>query len=86
MKLEINLTEAEAKALAHVVVDPLEWASNAIRERCRLAMQDIFRAEVQRMVADPSVTVIPADMEEVVLNADIVPLADIHVASLEERQ
>ena len=71
MQLTITLTEAEAKALAYVAYNPQEWAENAVKERARIAMDEIFQAEVQRMLADPSTTEIPADKEAVVLAADI---------------
>ena len=67
----ITLTDAELKALAFVAYDPQDWIDNAIHERCRLAMEEIFTAEVARMVADPTTTSIPADREQVVLDADI---------------
>ena len=67
----ITLTDAQLKALAYVALDPQEWIDNAVHERCRLAMEEIFVAEVARMVADPGTTSIPADREQVVLDADI---------------
>ena len=74
----ITLTDAELKALAHVAHDPQDWIDNAVKERCRLAMEEIFTAEVARMVADPSTTSIPADREAVVLAADIKTAKEIH--------
>jgi hypothetical protein len=71
MDITISLTEAEHKALSFVAVSPQEWAENAVKERCRLAMEEIFQMEVQRMLADPTITEIPADREAVVLAADI---------------
>lgn len=76
MQIVVTLTAAEAKALAYVAADPAEWAENAIKERARLAMEEIFQVEVQRMLQDPSVTEIPADRETVVLNADIQSAAE----------
>jgi hypothetical protein len=76
MKYEINLTEAQDKALSYVAFDPKEWIQNAASERARIAMEEIFQAEVARMLADPSVTQIPADREAVVLAADIVSAKD----------
>jgi hypothetical protein len=67
----ITLTDAELKALAFVAYDPQDWIDNVVHERCRLAMEEIFTAEVARMVADPTTTSIPADREQVVLDADI---------------
>jgi hypothetical protein len=67
MKITITLTEAETKALAYVAADPIEWSTNAVKERARIAMEEIFQLEVQRMLADPNTTEIPADREIVVL-------------------
>jgi hypothetical protein len=41
-------------------------------------MEEIFVAEVARMVADPTTTSIPADREQVVLDADIQSAAERH--------
>ena len=76
MEIIVTLTEAEAKALAYVAYSPQEWAENAVRERSRIAMDEIFQAEVQRMLADPNTTEIPADKEAVVLAADIQSAAE----------
>ena len=67
----VTLTDAELKALAHVAYEPQDWIDNAVHERCRIAMEEIFVAEVTRMVADPTTTSSPADREVVVLAADI---------------
>jgi len=71
MEININLTAAEAKALAHIAYDPQEWAENAVKERARIAMDEIFQLEVTRMLSDPNTTEIPADREAVVLAANI---------------
>ena len=71
MKYTIALTKAQDKALAYVAVDPSEWIQNVASERARIAMEEIFQIEVQRMLQDPSITEIPADREAVVLAADI---------------
>ena len=76
MEIIITLTEAEAKALAYVAYDPQEWADNAVHERARIAMDEIFQVEVQRMLADPTTTEIPADREAVVLAANIQSAAE----------
>jgi hypothetical protein len=71
MEYTITLTDAEEKALSYVAYDPQEWIQNAASERARLAMEEIFQLEVARMLADPSITEIPADREAVVLAANI---------------
>ena len=76
MNIEIALTDAEAKGLAYVAVNPQEWAENVIKERCRVAMEEIFQLEVQRMVADPETKEIPADREAVVLAAQVKSAAE----------
>jgi hypothetical protein len=71
MKYEIELNEAQDKALSYVAYDTQEWIQNAASERARIAMEEIFQLEVARMLADPTITEIPADREAVVLAADI---------------
>jgi hypothetical protein len=67
----IELTEAEVKAMEYVALDVQEWADNVLKNRARIAMDEIYDAEVKRMTADPEITAIPADKEAVVLDADI---------------
>jgi hypothetical protein len=76
MEYKVVLTEAENKSLAYVCVDPLEWIQNAAKERARIAMEEVFQLEVQRMLNDSSVTEIPADREAVVLAAQIKTAAE----------
>lgn len=71
MEYIISLTEAQNKALAYIAYDPQEWIQNAASERARLAMEEIFQLEVARMLADPTITEIPADREAVVLAANV---------------
>jgi len=84
MEYTITLTEAENKALAYVAVDPQEWIDNAVHERCRLAIEEIFQLEVQRMLADPSITEIPADRDVVVLAANVQSAAERQASLLEQ--
>ncbi len=76
MKIEIILTDAEAKAFYYVSDDPVFWATNVVKERCRIAMEEIFQMETKRMLDDPNISEIPADMEAVVLAADIQTAAE----------
>jgi hypothetical protein len=80
----LTLTDAELKALAHIAYDPQDWIENAVHERCRIAMEEIFAQEVARMVADPETTSIPADREAVVLAADIKTAKETHDALMIE--
>lgn len=76
MEYTIKLTEAQNKALSYVAVDPEEWIRNAVFERARLAMEEIFQLELQRMLNDPDIKEIPADREAVVLSANIKSAAE----------
>jgi hypothetical protein len=67
----IELNDAEVKAMEYVALDVQDWADNALQNRARIAMDEIYDAEVARMTADPTITSIPADKEAVVLAADI---------------
>ena len=67
----ITLTDAEVKAMEYVALSVQDWADNALQNRARIAMDEIYDSEVARMTADPTITSIPADKEAVVLAADI---------------
>ena len=67
----ITLTDAEVKAMEYVAFSVQDWADNALQNRARQAMDEIYNEEVARMTADPTITSIPADKEAVVLAADI---------------
>ena len=47
----ITLTPAEDKALGFVAFSQNDWIQNAIHERCRIAMEEIVAAEVERITA-----------------------------------
>jgi hypothetical protein len=47
----ITLSEAENKALGYVAVSQNDWIQNAIKERCRIAIEEIVASEVQRLLA-----------------------------------
>ena len=71
----IELTDIEVKALEYVAMSAQEWIDNAVKGRCQAAMQEIFQMEYQRMMADPTITQMPADLETFVEQADILSLA-----------
>ena len=77
----ITLTDAEDKALRVVALDPQDWIDNAVHNRCRIAMDEIYNNEVARMTADPDITSIPADKEAVVLSADVQTAAERQAAA-----
>jgi hypothetical protein len=71
----ITLTDAQDKALSVVTLDQQEWIENAVFERCRLAIEDIVNAEVQRKLAAGET--ISGSKEEIVLAADVKTAAQI---------
>ena len=81
MNITITLTAAQEKGLAYVALSPQEWAENAVHERCRIAIDEIYNMEVARMTADPDITSIPADKDAVVLAANIQTAAERNAAS-----
>ena len=63
----ITITDIEEKALGYVMASPEEWTQNAITERARIAGEELVAKETARMIADPSVTQIPATAEEIIM-------------------
>ena len=47
----ITLSDAEDKALGVVAFSQDDWIQNAVHERCRIAIEEIVAAEVQRKLA-----------------------------------
>jgi hypothetical protein len=46
----ITLSAAEDKALHVVALDAQDWIDNAVKERCRIAIEEIVAAEVKRLL------------------------------------
>ena len=67
----IELTDAEVKAMKYVAYSVQDWADNSLKNRARQAIDEIYNLEVARMTADPDIDTIPADKNQVVLDADI---------------
>jgi hypothetical protein len=79
----ITLSNAEDKALNAVAISAQDWIDNAIHERCRIAIEEIVNAEVQRkLAAGESIT---GSKEDIVLAADIESAAERN-ARLEAEQ
>jgi len=78
----VVLNEAQQKALEYVAVDPAEWINNVVYNRCRMAIDEIYAAEVDRMINDPTINSIPADKEEVVIAADIKTAAEANAEAI----
>lgn len=74
MNITITLSPAEHKALASVAASPEGWINNAVHERCRIAIDEIVAAEVQRKLAagEP----ITGSKDDIVMAAQIESAAD----------
>jgi hypothetical protein len=78
----ITLSDAQDKALSVVALDQQDWIENAVFERCRIAIEEIVNAEVQRKLAanEP----ISGSKEDIVLAADIETAAEKQARLLAE--
>lgn len=83
-QITITLSDAEYKALGVVAVSQQEWIDNAVHERCRIAIDEIVNAEVQRKLAagEP----ITGSKEDIVLAANVESAADRQVRMEVEAQ
>lgn len=70
----ITLSDAEDKALGVVAFSQNDWIQNAVHERCRLAIDEIVNAEVQRKLAAGEA--ITGSKEDIVMAANIESAAD----------
>jgi hypothetical protein len=70
----ITLTDAEDKALKTVALSAQDWIDNAVHERCRIAIDEIVNAEVQRKLAagEP----ITGSKDDIVMAANIESAAE----------
>jgi len=83
----ITLSDAQDKALSVVALDQQDWIENAVFERCRIAIDEIVGAEVQRKLAAGET--ISGTKEDIVLAADIETAAEKNArlqAEFEARQ
>jgi hypothetical protein len=70
----ITLSDAEDKALHVVALSAQDWIDNAVHERCRIAMDEIVNAEVQRkLAAGESIT---GSKDDIVMAADVESAAE----------
>ena len=72
----VELNEAETKAMEYITADVQAWVDNSLKNRARIAIDEIYADEVERMTADPEITSIPADKNAVVLSAEIQSTAE----------
>ena len=73
----VTLTDAEDKALSSVAISQQEWIDNMVKERCRIAIDEIVSTEVSRLLALGQT--ISGSREEIVLAAPIQTAAEGNV-------
>jgi hypothetical protein len=71
MTITVTVSDVEEKALKWMSFDPQVWAENFIKQRAKIAMNEIYEMEIARMKADPNTTHIPINVEQVVMEANI---------------
>ena len=74
VKYTIELSEAENKALGFYALSQEDWILNVVKERCRIAIEDIVAAEVQRKLALGET--ISGTKEDIVISAPIQSAAE----------
>lgn len=75
----ITLSAAEDKALGYVAFSQQDWIDNAVHERCRIAIEEIVAAEVQRKLAAGET--ISGSKEDIVVAAPIQSAAERQAAA-----
>lgn len=69
VSITIELTAVQFKALSCACSNVQEWVDNAATARAMVAYDEIVAKEVARMMADPTIQSIPANKDEIVMNA-----------------
>ena len=70
----ITLSDAEDKALHVVAMSAQDWIDNAVHERCRIAIEEIVAAEVQRkLTAGEAIT---GSKDDIVMAANVESAAE----------
>jgi hypothetical protein len=72
VSLTVQCSDIEYKALQHYMADVQEWLQLTLTGRAGVAIDDLVKSEMARMLSDPSVTTIPADKNSIVMNAPFI--------------
>ena len=67
MNYTITLTETEKLAMEYVAYDPQDWVENAMKERARIATEEIVKLSVDKFLEAGQT--IPGSREEIVAAA-----------------
>jgi hypothetical protein len=74
MQYTVTLSEAENKALGFVAFSQQDWIDNVVHERCRIAIEEIVAAEVERITGSGGT--ISGSKEDIVVAAPIKSAAE----------
>jgi hypothetical protein len=80
----ITLSDAEDKALGVVAFSQNDWIQNAVKERCRIAIEEIVAAEVQRKLAAGEA--ITGSKDDIVMAAPVESAAERQVRMEAEQE
>ena len=72
VSLTVQCSDIEYKALQHYMADVQDWLQITLTGRAGVAIDDLVKREMARMLADPTITNIPADKNTLVLNAPFI--------------
>jgi hypothetical protein len=72
--ITVTLSDAEFKALEVVAISAQDWVENAVHNRCRIAIEEIVAAEVERITASGGT--LSGSKEDIVLAAPIKSAAE----------
>jgi hypothetical protein len=67
MNYTITLTETEKLAMEYIAYNPQEWVENAMKERARIAIENIIKIAVEKFLAANQT--IPGSKAEIVAAA-----------------
>lgn len=67
MNYTVTLTDTEKLAMEYVAYDPQDWVENAMKERARIATEEIVKIAVEKFLAANQT--IPGSKEEIVAAA-----------------
>ena len=67
MNYTVTLTETEKKGMEYIAYSPQDWVENAMKERARIAVDEIVKLAVEKFLAANQS--IPGSKEEIVAAA-----------------
>ena len=62
-RFTIEITDLEWQALADIVSDPRQWASDAVNGKVAKCVERVVAKEQKRLLGDPTVETIPATVD-----------------------